>query len=72
MNAQRAAELLDLELTAAGVPRAYRCEALEGLESWLRIIKDRGNLLQRIGLAIALEAVKALRGRHCPEQDPII
>jgi hypothetical protein len=67
VSANRAAERLDLELVAHGLPRAFRCPALGALEDWLRYEKARGGLFQRIGLAFALEAVKTLRARHCKE-----
>jgi hypothetical protein len=67
VNIEQRADRLHFHLTSHGVPRAFRCAALGGLEDWLREMKGRGNILQRIGLALALEAVKTLRARHCKE-----
>lgn len=65
MSAEKQADRLAFHFTSHGLPRAFRCNALGGLEDWLREMKDRGGILQRIGLALALEAVKTLRERHC-------
>jgi hypothetical protein len=69
VNAERAADSLSMELTAAGVPRAFRCQVLDALENWLRVEKGRGNILERAGLALALEAVKRLAARVCPQPE---
>lgn len=65
MSTERSADRLHFHLTAHAVPRAFRCSVLGALEDWLRDEKGRGGILQRIGLAVALEAVKKLRLRHC-------
>lgn len=67
MSAERSADRLHFHMTSHAVPRAFRCSALGAMEDWLREERGRGGILQRIGLAIALEAVKTLRARHCPK-----
>lgn len=69
MTAEHAADQLRLELTAAGVPFAFRCYALEAVENWLRYLMQRGGMVQRIGFALALEAVKHARKQLCPQPE---
>lgn len=67
MRADAMATILTLEMQAHRVPRVYWCPMAAALESMLRDAKGRGGLLQRIGLALALEAVKSFRARECAE-----
>lgn len=65
MKADTMATIMTLEMQAHRVPRIYWCPMASALESMLRDAKGRGGLLHRIGLALALEAVKAFRAREC-------
>lgn len=51
------------EFSAAGLPRAHWCQAAGALEEVVRQASKRGRLLQRIGLSLALEAIKQFRRR---------
>lgn len=62
-RAERSANRLAVHMRA--IPGEFRCPALQGIEDWLRDEKGHGNIIQRAGLALALEAVKALRTRIC-------
>jgi hypothetical protein len=67
VNAQHAADVLEIELTEAGVPRAYHCEVITGCLAWFRYLRGRGNIIQRVGFAFAVEALKLVEGKYCKE-----
>jgi hypothetical protein len=69
MSVEHHADMLEVELMEAAVPRGFHCEALKAMEGWLRYMSGRGNILHRIGFLVALEAVKVARHRRCPDEE---
>lgn len=61
MRADYLASELAVQMSRQAIPHVYWCPAAGALEETLRKAKGRGNLLQRIGLALALEALKTFR-----------
>lgn len=65
MKAEQMADTLTAEMQATVIPRKYWCPMATAMENMLRDAKGRGPIWQRIGLALALEAIKAFRAKEC-------